>query len=1153
MDLISLVHLNEPSILHCLEQRYANNDIYTFSGPILIALNPFKRIPNLYCMNPLDLDLNAENLVPRLGTKSLPAHIYSIAYRAYVNMQANKTNNRHGRQKVETLKTSVPHSSSVSTAGQRQKQNQIILINGESGSGKTESTKYLLRYLTALGSCHQNILHTADHAGTTANIINKILVADPILEAFGNACTVHNKNSSRFGKLISLFFNNRGHVIGANVQVTLLETVRAVRPQKAERNFHIFYQVMYGADVEERCRWGLDTIGRKYYYLGDAFLPGNIDICGYTSSSEADTGHGNPSSHPDIQTDLDGYCQTKRALKTLNFTALEIAEVFDTVAGLLHLGQVHFSADRFSDLCHVFDYGDNNTVGSPTSVASASGGSSLKMAADLLGFPDDALRMALLKKTITAKWETYVILLTCAQAADVRDMVVRTVYNALFQYLLFRINQSVGVDPHRVRAQIGVLDIFGFERFRVNGFEQLCINYANELLQFQFNEFAIRSELEMYITDGIEGWGIEHTSNAQCVELISGRSCSIFAVLDDLCKLSKSTDEQLASHLYKTFALHPHFAASAQQKRSLQFGIVHYAGAVTYDVAGFLTRNRNEVSRECLDLMRKSTRAILSRYCDAPEFIMKAVQETASRSTTAGGGGVAGGAPYMCNPLYAGEGCGGKAADASDGSEGKEKRYPSSLSGSTCSVFRRQLRDLMDTVANAQPHYVRCIKPDPLGRPDHFNVNAVGQQLVNGGVFQAAELSRRGFPVRLLHNQFLSMYGYIAAPAATSLVFKDRRTPSQEGEAGHIGGDCLRGRYELGESERAVCQTLVVRLVKSACISTVGGGNGNGGDCAASLEGVGTGSVTSVAEVYQGNLGAECDLRLSSEEGEEVTPWLQVVLNEALEKESIQVGATKVFLSQRAYDALEQGLSVYRNYAQQYAVRVIQRFCRRFLYLKRLQLRREVWRRHQSVCKIQALVRRRACSLNYANVNKAVRAIQRVYRGHIVRLRLYKGYMCRCAVRLQRLVRGLIVHHRFMALKWAAALLQRRYRYKAEARLRLLILAKKQRVRSMLNIHYCVLCLWHRRRYRRVIASARCIQRLWRGHLERKSRTRLEAEAGPAVVEGSGESLSRLSEMFFPNHVRGVVSTFGVGNCIGCGIEVAVQVGGSPYAQYDTT
>ena len=659
-NLINLPYLHEPAILYCLQCRYDAGDIYTYTGPILIAVNPFKRVP-LYTPQILELYYNhglmksqgIENSVP------LPPHVYAIADASYRDMMhtiLGGGGSTHGKAPALA--------------------NQSILISGESGAGKTESTKIVLRYLTTVGS-PDGTIETQE-----GSVMDKILQSNPILEAFGNARTLRNDNSSRFGKFIELNFSRRGHLIGGTIRTYLLEKVRLPFQQLGERNFHIFYQIAAGGADEELAKWRIEDI-RDFYFANQG--------------RTYDLRH---------VSDADEYDEMKKAFNTLNFDSDEVCLLLNLVAGILHIGQIQFTHDKD---------GEGSELSNEHATRSA-----LAATVELLQLPEDELVRAVTIRNIVTAHEKYEKKLTPEQASDARDALVKTLYSKVFLWIVAKINRSIEVDRKMVRADIGVLDIFGFECFKHNSFEQLCINYTNETLQQQFNQFVFKLEQAEYQKEQINWSFVEFPDNQDCLDLIEQKGTGIIAMLDDECRLPKGSDANFAGRLHKALADHKRFAATAAQKRNGEFSVKHYAGLVVYNTSTFLDKNKDELPKEATSLFQGSgSRLISSIFAESDVEPPKAV----------------------------GKGPASKGRAATVGTQ-----------------FKGQLQILMEKIYSTKPHYIRCLKPNDENVADSFNRVRTTEQLRYGGVLEAVRVARSGFPVRLSHMDFFARYRPLANP-----------------------------------------------------------------------------------------------------------------------------------------------------------------------------------------------------------------------------------------------------------------------------------------------------------------------------------------------------------------------------------------------------
>jgi myosin V len=504
--------------------------------------------------------------------------------------------------------------------------------------------------------------------------MDKILQSNPILEAFGNARTIRNDNSSRFGKFIELNFNRRGHLIGGMIRTYLLEKVRLPTQQPGERNFHVFYQMMVGGSDEDIEDWNLENI-EEYWYAnqGGIFELQHVD-------------------------DGDEYRAMRAALNTLSFPEDHQIGLFRVLAGLLHLGQVQFVADHDGEGCEV----------SPDE----SSKNHLENAARLLGLRVNDVAKTFTIRIINARGEIFEKKLTSFQAFDARDALSKAIYGQIFQWLVQNINKSIMVDMKNVRADIGVLDIFGFECFKQNSFEQLCINYTNETLQQQFNQFIFKMEQLEYQKEKIEWSFVEFPDNQDCLDLIEHKLNGVLAMIDDECKLPKASDEKLAARMYKAFESNKRFSASVTQKRDWLFCINHYAGPVVYSTLTFVDKNKDELPKESFSLLQTSSNSLVSVLFEAPVKPEKTNQTVPSVS----------------------------------------------------SQFKEQLGSLMSKIYSTSPHYIRCLKPNDQNIPDCLDRVRVTEQLRYGGVLEAVRVARSGFPVRLIHIDFYTTYRPLVNP-----------------------------------------------------------------------------------------------------------------------------------------------------------------------------------------------------------------------------------------------------------------------------------------------------------------------------------------------------------------------------------------------------
>ncbi|KAA0173526.1 hypothetical protein FNF27_05021 [Cafeteria roenbergensis] len=738
-DLIGLTHLHEPAILHVLCLRYASNIIYTYTGPILLAVNPFQRIDGLYSTELLQKYYLA-GLLRSQGVDEqdpLPPHVFATADAAYRSMIDASADYSEGDEGADAM-------------------NQSVLVSGESGAGKTETAKVIMRYLSIVGremkrhhgssssmassphrkarsgagaaaaaaassaasasspgtplSPGQGAFSTShmEHATTgAASVEERILKSNPILETFGNARTVRNENSSRFGKFIALQFDDDGQLVGSRIQTYLLEKVRIVSQSDGERNYHAFYQLLAGTPAEQLAEWGLGK-PKDHHYTNQ-------------SSTTGLTGH----------SDAELREETEEALTTMGFSEEQRLGVWRTVAALLHLGNVTFQGDEEAEV-------------DPATAESA------ERAAALLGVSEPDLAKVLTHKRLEVGGKTMFKCLTPADATTARDALCKQVYGRLFEWLVARVNDSIRHDDD-TSSFIGVLDIFGFESFLVNSFEQLCINYTNEKLQQHFNDFVFRLEQEEYDREGIDWADIEFPDNQDILGLIEDkRPPGLLALLDETCIMPKADDGSFADKARDTHSSSSRFSVSRMQQSRRQFAIRHYAGEVVYTADGFCDKNKDSIPAEAAELVAASTFAVTASFFEPTPEEAKAAEEEAAAAAK---------------------------------SQGRGRRRGGGMSKTVSTQFRSQLQSLMTVVRATSPHYIRCIKPNSKAVPKVMERLSLVQQLRCNGVLEAVRVSRLGYPVRLPHDAFLARYACLL-PRAQAAAGKPPPPQSQPAERG---------------------------------------------------------------------------------------------------------------------------------------------------------------------------------------------------------------------------------------------------------------------------------------------------------------------------------------------------------------------------------
>uniref|UniRef100_A0A670Y6N9 Unconventional myosin-VI n=1 Tax=Pseudonaja textilis TaxID=8673 RepID=A0A670Y6N9_PSETE len=552
-DNCSLMYLNEATLLHNIRVRYSKDRIYTYVANILIAVNPYFDIPKLY-----SLDVIKKYQGKSLGT--LPPHVYAIADKAFRDMKVLKMS-------------------------------QSIIVSGESGAGKTENTKFVLRYLT-------------ESYGSGQDIDDRIVEANPLLEAFGNAKTVRNNNSSRFGKFVEIHFNEKNSVVGGFVSHYLLEKSRICVQGPEERNYHIFYRLCAGAP---------ENIREKLYLSSpDNFRYLNRGCTRYFATKETDKQILQNRKSPEYQKSgslkdplLDDHGDFNRmctAMKKIGLNDEEKLDLFRVVAGVLHLGNIDFEeAGSTSGGCTL----KNKSA------------QSLEFCAKLLGLDEDDLRVSLTTRVMLTtaggtKGTVIKVPLKVEQANNARDALAKTVYSHLFDHVVNRVNQCFPFETSSFF--IGVLDIAGFEYFEHNSFEQFCINYCNEKLQQFFNERILKEEQELYQKEGLGVNEVHYVDNQDCIDLIEGKLIGILDILDEENRLPQPSDQHFASVIHQKQK--QHFRLSIPRKSKLAvhrnirddegFIIRHFAGAVCYETTQFVEKNNDALHMSLESLICES-------------------------------------------------------------------------------------------------------------------------------------------------------------------------------------------------------------------------------------------------------------------------------------------------------------------------------------------------------------------------------------------------------------------------------------------------------------------------------------------------------------------------------------------------------------------
>ncbi|XP_052567511.1 myosin heavy chain, muscle isoform X22 [Culex pipiens pallens] len=635
-DMADLTYLNEAAVLHNLRQRYYCKMIYTYSGLFCVVINPYKRWP-LYTMR-------VAKMYRGKRRNEVPPHLFAVSDGAYVNMLTNH-------------------------------ENQSMLITGESGAGKTENTKKVIAYFATIGASSKK---SADEE-KKISLEDQVVQTNPVLEAYGNAKTVRNDNSSRFGKFIRIHFTGSGKLGGADIETYLLEKARVISQQTLERSYHIFYQIMSGSvkGLKEIC------------FLSNNIHDYHIVSQGKTTIPSVDDGE-------EMQI-------TDEAFNILGFTQEEKDNIYKITAAVMHMGGMKFKQKGREEQAEADGTDEGDRV------------------AKLLGCVTEDLYKNLLKPRIKVGTEFVTKGQNKDQVTNAVGALCKGIFDRLFKWLVKKCNETL--DTKQKRAQfIGVLDIAGFEIFDYNGFEQLCINFTNEKLQQFFNHHMFVLEQEEYKKEGINWAFIDFGMDLlACIDLIE-KPMGILSILEEESMFPKATDQTFAEKL-----MNNHLGKSApfQKPRPPKpgcqaghFAIGHYAGTVSYNITGWLEKNKDPLNDTVVDQFKKGKNALIVEiFADHPGQ---------------SGGGDAGG----------------------KGGRGKKGAGFATVSSS----YKEQLNNLMTTLKSTQPHFVRCIIPNELKQTGLIDAHLVMHQLTCNGVLEGIRICRKGFPNRMMYPDFKLRY-----------------------------------------------------------------------------------------------------------------------------------------------------------------------------------------------------------------------------------------------------------------------------------------------------------------------------------------------------------------------------------------------------------
>ncbi|XP_068932101.1 myosin-2 [Petaurus breviceps papuanus] len=660
-DMAMMTHLHEPAVLYNLKERYAAWMIYTYSGLFCVTVNPYKWLP-VY---------NPEVVAAYRGKKrqEAPPHIFSISDNAYQFMLTDR-------------------------------ENQSILITGESGAGKTVNTKRVIQYFATIAvTGEKKKEETGKMQGT---LEDQIISANPLLEAFGNAKTVRNDNSSRFGKFIRIHFSTTGKLASADIETYLLEKSRVTFQLKAERSYHIFYQITSNKKPELIEMLLITTNPYDYPFVSQ----GEISVASINDQEEL--------------------MATDSAIDILGFTPDEKVAIYKLTGAVMHYGNMKFKQKQREEQ------------------AEPDGTEVADKAAYLQSLNSADLLKALCYPRVKVGNEYVTKGQTVEQVTNAVGALAKAIYEKMFLWMVTRINQQLDTKQPR-QYFIGVLDIAGFEIFDFNSLEQLCINFTNEKLQQFFNHHMFVLEQEEYKKEGIEWEFIDFGMDlAACIELIE-KPMGIFSILEEECMFPKATDTSFKNKLYEQ-----HLGKSSnfqkpkvvKGKAEAHFSLIHYAGTVDYNIAGWLDKNKDPLNETVVGLYQKSSMKTLA-------YLFSGTQ---TAEAEASGGGAA--------------------------KKGSKKKGSSFQTVSA--LFRENLNKLMTNLRSTHPHFVRCIIPNETKTPGAMEHELVLHQLRCNGVLEGIRICRKGFPSRILYADFKQRYKVLNASAIPEGQFIDSKKASEK-------------------------------------------------------------------------------------------------------------------------------------------------------------------------------------------------------------------------------------------------------------------------------------------------------------------------------------------------------------------------------------
>eukprot|EP01062_Namystynia_karyoxenos_P076481 TRINITY_DN7507_c0_g1_i2.p1 TRINITY_DN7507_c0_g1~~TRINITY_DN7507_c0_g1_i2.p1 ORF type:complete len:1566 (+),score=503.08 TRINITY_DN7507_c0_g1_i2:72-4700(+) len=682
-DLLNLTLLHDGTLLYLLRARYLRDVIYTNIGAIVVALNPFNfKIP-AYLDERMPDYLSEGDRIER----NIP-HSWAVAHNTYWELRNDEAD-------------------------------QCILVSGESGAGKTEASKIVMKYLAAL-SCRNGEQQDKDAAAAVGTKIN---ITSPPLEAFGNAKTVRNDNSSRFGKFMKVKFDSQGFLRGAFVIKYLLEKSRIVTCMKGERVYHSFYLLVRGA--EEQYKLGPDT---SYRSLNAGQTVNNKDF---------DT--------------IEEYQEVNQSLERIGLEPDLVQSMWRSVAGMLHILNLDFDA-----------VGEGSCIG-------AASAECLPLCCEQWQISQETFEAEANKTVMNIGGTSVTKLLPPAKAVDGRDALVKALYDEEFGWLIGKCNEMLDVPGQG--NWVGLLDIFGFEDFEVNSFEQICINLANESLQNHYNNYIFTRDMEMCRAEGIDVTEVQFPDNEPCLLLVSGKG-GILELLDAECSLGKGSDMGFLDNVVEKWKKHPFFLKKALAKDS--FVVHHYAGSVSYSVQGVLDKNRDTLKDSYKHMMRASENRFIAGLLPDPA--------DGGKKLTVGG------------------------------------------------FFKSQVRELLDLINSTNPHWIRCVKPHPAKKPLMFHGVSTMKQLASAGVLGTVKIRKAGYPIRLSYPSFKQRYRLIAQSAGcdsgdpheiAQAAFQKCEFDKNKGQLGKSIVFMKSEGYVALEQQKKVCLAAFARTLVSAALCRI--------------------------------------------------------------------------------------------------------------------------------------------------------------------------------------------------------------------------------------------------------------------------------------------------------------------------------------------